>query len=103
MCADAESLPLKNSAILLLRCPDRKGLDAAIADFIYWHGGDILHFEQHQPGVERFYLARLEWDLAGFEFDLKDFPKWFAPIAEQFSIQWRVTTSNYRPRVAILI
>ena len=49
------------------------------------------------------YLARLEWDLAGFEFDLKDFPKWFAPIAEQFSIQWRVTTSNYRPRVAIFV
>jgi formyltetrahydrofolate deformylase len=103
MCADAESSTLRNSAILLLRCPDRKGLDAAIADFIYWHGGDILHFEQHQPGVERFYLARLEWDLAGFEFDLKDFPKWFAPIAEQFSIQWRVTTSNYRPRIAIFV
>src|ERR1700722_18591337 len=94
---------LKNSAILLLRCPDRKGLDAAIADFIYWHGGDILHFEQHQPSVERSYLARVEWDLTGFEFDLKDFPKWFAPIAEQFSIQWRVTTSNYRPKIAIFV
>ena len=94
---------LKNSAILLLRCPDRKGLDAAIADFVYWHGGDILHFEQHQAGEERFYLARVEWDLTGFEFDLKDFPQWFAPIAEQFSIQWRIATSNYRPRVAILV
>jgi formyltetrahydrofolate deformylase len=94
---------MKNSAILLLRCPDRKGLDAAIADFIYWHGGDILHFEQHQAGQERFYLARVEWDLAGFEFDLKEFPQRFAPIAEEFSIQWRITTSNYRPRMAILV
>ncbi len=94
---------MKNSAILLLQCPDRKGLDAAIADFIYWHGGDILHFEQHQAGEERFYLARVEWDLTGFEFDLKDFPKWFAPIAEQFSIRWRITSSNYRPRVAIFV
>jgi formyltetrahydrofolate deformylase len=94
---------VKKSAILLLRCPDRKGLDAAIADFIYWHGGDILHFEQHQAGEERFYLARVEWDLAGFEFDLKDFPQWFRPIAEQFSIQWRITTSDYRPRAAILV
>src|SRR6266852_1603122 len=94
---------LKNSAILLLKCPDRKGLDAAIADFIYWHGGDILHFEQHQAGEERFYLARVEWDLTAFEFDLKDFPQWFKPIAEQFSIQWRITTSHYRPRVAIFV
>ena len=84
---------MKNSAILLLKCPDRKGLDAAIADFIYWHGGDILHFEQHQAGHERFYLARVEWDLTGFEFDLKDFPQWFKPIADQFSIEWRITTS----------
>jgi formyltetrahydrofolate deformylase len=94
---------LKNSAILLVQCPDRKGLDAAIADFIYWHGGDILHFEQHQAGRERFYLARIEWDLTGFEFDLKDFPKWFTPIAEQFSIRWRITTSSHHPRVAIFV
>jgi formyltetrahydrofolate deformylase len=94
---------LRNSAVLLVQCPDRKGLDAAIADFIYWHGGDILHFEQHQAGEERYYLARVEWDLTGFEFDLKDFPKWFAPIAEQFSIRWRITSSNDRPRVAIFV
>ena len=94
---------MKNSAILLLRCPDRKGLDAAIADFVFWHGGDILHFEHYRAGEERFYLGRVEWDLTGFEFDLKDFPQWFAPIAEEFSIEWRVTTSNYRPRVAILV
>ena len=94
---------MKNSAILLLQCPVHKGLDAAIADFIYWHGGDILHFEQYQAGEERFYLARVEWDLTGFEFDLKDFPQWFASIAKEFSIRWRITTSNYRPRVAIFV
>jgi len=94
---------VKNSAILLLKCPDRKGLDAAIADFIYWHGGDILRFEQHQAGQERFYLARVEWDLTGFEFDLKDFPQWFKSIADHFSIEWRITTSHYRPRVAIFV
>ncbi len=94
---------MKNSAILLLQCPVHKGLDAAIADFIYWHGGDILHFEQYQAGEERFFLARVEWDLTGFEFDLKDFPQWFGSIAKEFSIRWRITTSNYRPRVAIFV
>lgn len=94
---------MKDTAILLLQCPVHRGLDAAIADFIYWHGGDLLHFEQYQAGIERFFLARVEWDLSGFEFDLKEFPKWFAPIAEQFSIKWRVTTSSRRPRVAIFV
>jgi formyltetrahydrofolate deformylase len=94
---------MRNSAILLIQCPDRKGLDATIADFIFRHGGNILHFEQHQAGEERFYLARIEWDLDGFSLDLKEFPAKFAPIAEAFSIEWRIALSSYRPRVAIFV
>jgi formyltetrahydrofolate deformylase len=94
---------LRNSAILLVQCPDRKGLDAAIADFVYRHGGNILHFEQHQAGEERFYLARVEWDLDGFQLDWKDFPEKFTPIAEQFSMTWRIALSSQRPRVAIFV
>jgi formyltetrahydrofolate deformylase len=92
---------LRNSAILLIQCPDRKGLDATIADFIYRNGGNILHFEQHQAGEERFYLARIEWD--GFQLDLKEFPEKFGPIAEKFSMKWRTMLSSHRPRVAIFV
>jgi formyltetrahydrofolate deformylase len=94
---------LKNSAILLVQCPDQKGIDATLADFIYRHDGNILHFEQHQAGEERFYLARIEWDLNGFQLDLKDFPRKFAPIAEKFSMNWHVALGSYRPRVAIFV
>jgi formyltetrahydrofolate deformylase len=94
---------LRNSAILLIQCPDRKGLNATIAEFIYRHGGNILHFEQHQAGEERFYLARIEWDLDGFHLEMKEFPVQFAPIAEKFSIQWRIALSSQRPRVAIFV
>ena len=94
---------MRDSAILLIQCPDRKGLDATIADFIYRHGGNILHFEQHQADEERFYLARIEWDLNGFQLDLEEFPKKFAPIAEKFSMEWRMALSSHRPRVAIFV
>jgi formyltetrahydrofolate deformylase len=94
---------LRNSAILLIQCPDRKGLDATIADFIYRHGGNILHFEQHQAGEERFYLARVEWDLDGFQMDLKEFSGKFAAIAEKFAMKWRIALSSRRPRVAIFV
>jgi len=94
---------LKNSAILLVQCADRKGLDAAIADFIFRYEGNILHFEQHQAGEERYYLARVEWDLEGFSLDLKDFAGAFGPIAAKFSMRWKLALSNYRPRVAILV
>lgn len=94
---------MRNSAILLIQCPDQKGLDAAIADFIFRHNGNILHFEQHSAGEERFYLARVEWDLNGFQLDLKEFPAKFTTIADRFSMQWRVALASHRPRVAIFV
>lgn len=94
---------MKESAILLVECPDQKGLDAAIADFIFRHDGNILHFEQHQAGEERFYLARVEWDLNGFKLNLKDFPREFSAIADKFSMHWRLAVSTHRPRVAIFV
>jgi formyltetrahydrofolate deformylase len=94
---------LKNSAILLVQCPDRKGLDATIAEFIYRYDGNILHFEQHQAGEEHYYLARVEWDLDGFRLDLRDFDRTFGPIAHKFGMNWCIALGNYRPRVAIFV
>lgn len=94
---------MKNTAVLVVQCPDRKGIDAALADFIYRHDGNILHFEQHQAEEERFYLARIEWDLQGFQLDINDFSEEFSPIAKRFEMQWRVALSSYRPRVAIFV
>ena len=94
---------MKNSAILLVQCPDRKGLDATIADFIYRHDGNILHFEQHQVGEERYYLARVEWDLNGFQLELKEFSQKFSPIAEKFAMNWRLALGSCRSRVAVFV
>ncbi|HEY1659202.1 MAG TPA: formyltetrahydrofolate deformylase [Candidatus Sulfotelmatobacter sp.] len=94
---------MRDSAILLIQCPDQKGLDATIADFIYRNGGNILHFEQHQAGEEHFYLARIEWELKDFQLDLAAFPEKFRPIAEKFSMKWRTLLSSHRPRVAIFV
>ena len=94
---------MKNSAILLVQCPDRKGLDATIAEFIYRYDGNILHFEQHQAGEERYYLARVEWDLEGFRLDLKDFDGEFGPIAHKFGMNWVIRMGNCRPRVALFV
>jgi formyltetrahydrofolate deformylase len=94
---------LRNTAVLLVQCPDRKGLDATIADFIYRHDGNILHFEQHQAGEERFYLARVEWDLNGFQLSFGEFLQKFALVAEKFGMKWRVALGSHRPRVAIFV
>src|SRR5215471_2751329 len=94
---------MKNSAVLLVQCPDRKGLDAAIAEFLYRHDGNILNFEQHSAGEERFYHARVEWDLDGFKLNLEEFDAQFGPIAHKFGMNWSTALSSHRPRVAIFV
>ncbi len=94
---------MKNSAILLISCPDRKGLVAAIADFLYTHDGNILHADQHQDAESGVFLMRVEWDLAGFSLDARAFHERFTPLAARLDMRWRLAFSGDRPRVAIFV
>ena len=57
---------MKTSAILLISCPDRKGEVATIADFIFKHGGNILHADEHGDPQSGLFLMRVEFDPAEF-------------------------------------
>jgi formyltetrahydrofolate deformylase len=94
---------MKNTATLLINCPDRKGLVATIADFLYRHDANILHADQHQDSELNLFLMRIEWDLAGFDIELDDFEQHFAPIAERFQMQWQLKRSTQKPRMAIFV
>ncbi|MDP2879925.1 MAG: formyltetrahydrofolate deformylase [Sulfuricella sp.] len=94
---------MKNTAILLISCPDRKGLVAGIADFLYRHNANILHADQHQDSELGLFLMRVEWDLHDFDLEIGLFEQHFAPIAEKFQMQWRLAQSASRPRVAIFV
>jgi len=94
---------VNNSAILRVQCPDQKGLDATLADFIYRANGNILHFEQHQVAEMGLYLARIEWDLDGFQMDRKDFAQHFSPIADRMNMKWQMALSSDRMRVALFV
>lgn len=94
---------MKNTATLLINCPDRKGLVAAIADFLYQHDANILHADQHQDAEQNLFLMRVEWDLAGFTLDPAQFEHKFAPIAEKFHMRWQLNLSSHKPRIAIFV
>lgn len=89
------------TAILLIDCPDRKGLVAAIADFLYSHNANILHADQHQDTASGLFLMRVEWDLSDFSLDLAHFAEAFSPIASRLHMRWRLALSETRSRLAI--
>ena len=95
--------PPTRSAVLLVSCPDRKGLVATVSDYIYKHGGNILHTDEHTDADSSWFLLRIEFDLSGFDVPLADVYKSFGPIAEAFHMDWRLADSATRLRMAIMV
>jgi formyltetrahydrofolate deformylase len=96
-------LATRNTAILLISCPERKGLLPAVADFLYSHGGDILHADQHQDREQDLFLMRVEWALEDFDLTPDLFPSKFNPIVERLKMNWRVEYSEVPARVALFV
>lgn len=94
---------MKNTATLLITCPDARGIVAAIADFLHQHNANILHADQHQDAENNLFLMRVEWDLAGFSLDEASFNQAFAVIADKFSMHWQLKLSQHKARVAIMV
>jgi formyltetrahydrofolate deformylase len=94
---------MKNTAILLISCPDQKGIVATLSDFVFRHNGNILHADEHADEGSNLFLMRVEFDPTDFDINLADFSKHFSPIAEKFAMRWRLARSNVRQKMAILV
>jgi formyltetrahydrofolate deformylase len=104
---------MKDSAVLLIDCPDQKGLVARVSSLLYKHGANILHADQHQDHELGLFFMRVEWALNGVShdstapataskpFDLKAFEAEFAPLARELAMRWQLTSSARLPRVAL--
>jgi formyltetrahydrofolate deformylase len=90
---------MKDSAVLLIDCPDRKGLVARVSGLLYERGANILHADQHIDHELGLFFMRVEWELNGF--DLAAFKSAFAPLAAELGMNWNLTSSERPLRVAL--
>lgn len=90
------------SATLLINCPDRRGLVAAVSGFLYRIGANILHADQHQDNEQGLFFMRVEWSLDGVSLEGEAFRAAFErDVARPNTMQWRLEESNRVPRVAL--
>jgi formyltetrahydrofolate deformylase len=94
---------LENTAILLIDCPDRRGIVATVANFLYSHGANILHADQHQDNELQLFFMRVEWSLDGFDLDPARFADEFRAVAGEFHMRWRLEYSSAPASVAIFV
>lgn len=95
--------PSAPTAILLVSCPDQRGIVAALATFIAEHSGNIIALDQYVDAVESIFFARMEWELAGFALPLEQFAARFRSLAEPRRIAWSLHRSDQRLRMAVLV
>ncbi len=113
---------MKDSAVLLIDCPDRKGLVARVSALLYEHGANILHADQHIDHEAGLFFMRVEWSLGpdpagggpleegradakakekSKPFDLEVFRAAFGLLAAELKMRWKLESSTHKPRVAL--
>ena len=116
---------MKDTAVLLIDCPDQKGLIARVSSLLYERGANILHADQHQDHGLGLFFMRVEWALNGKadgelsvppaqnsskippsvgpagRFDLEGFKAAFAPLASELGMRWKLSSGSELPRVAL--
>jgi formyltetrahydrofolate deformylase len=95
--------PASTLATLLVSCPDRRGIVAALAQVLYGHGANILHSDQHTDAEAGLFFQRLRFDLAELMTDKVALERSIAELAERFQMQYRLLYQAKRKRVALFV
>ena len=90
------------TATLLVSCGDRTGLVAALSEFVFENGGNILDADQHAEVETGLFFMRLVWDLARLQAGAPADPGGAGRCWRRASSSaWELTYSDVRPRVAV--
>jgi formyltetrahydrofolate deformylase len=90
-------------ATLLVSCPDKKGLVAALAQLLYGHGCNILDADQHTDSQVGMFFQRIRFDLAELHTDKHALEHGIKDVAERFQMQWRLSYESKRKQVALFV
>ena len=94
----------KNTAILLMHCPDRPGIIAILTEFINSNGGNILYLDQYVDRENGIFYMRVEWELEGFQIPTDKISDYFDTLyAHRYDVTYRLSFSDRPQRMAIFV
>lgn len=92
------------TATLLMHCPDRPGVVAAVTRFLATHGANIVDLDQHVDRAEGVFFMRVRWELEGFALDAEAFEAAFrSGIADHFDAVWQLHHQDRPLRLALFV
>jgi formyltetrahydrofolate deformylase len=90
-------------ATLLVSCPDRRGLVAALAQLLYGHGANILDADQHTDAMAGMFFQRIRFDISEMHTDRRTLEQAIGEVAGRFSMDWSLRYAAKRKRMAIFV
>lgn len=91
-------------AILLIQCPDQKGIVAEVSQFLYSYKGNILEIDQHvDKGLSLFFM-RAAWELDSFSLEKEKIAQQFEKeIGAKFKMDFKLHFNFPKPKMAIFV
>lgn len=95
---------LSRNAILLMHCPDKKGIVAAVTEFLDKNNGNIVDLDEHVDHENQVFFMRIEWNLENFTISRDQIGSSFNTlIGEPYGMKWNLYFSDQIPRMAIFV
>ena len=94
-----------DSYILTLSCHDTVGIVAAISGHLAKIGGFIVNSQQYADLEAGRFFLRIEFRAEGVSFpqSADDLRSGFAPIAQDYAMDWDLLPADHRPRLLIAV
>jgi formyltetrahydrofolate deformylase len=92
-----------STATLLVSCPDRKGIVAALAQLLYGHGANIVDAQQHTDAQAAQFFQRIVFDMSDMHTDRVAIENAIGEVASRFGMSWRLQYAEQKKNVAIFV
>ncbi|WP_047246059.1 formyltetrahydrofolate deformylase [Maribacter thermophilus] len=90
--------------VILINCPDQKGIISSVTGFIHANNGNIIYLDQHVDKSADVFFMRLESDFDGDGFNLELLKKNFQKeLAVNYKMEWSIHTDSSKPKMALFV
>ena len=89
--------------ILLIHCPDQKGIIAKVTNFIALNKGNTVALEQHVDADEAAFFMRLVCEFEEGDYEEEEFKANFEAIAKVLQMKWQLHDPSVKPRLALFV
>ncbi|HSJ68807.1 MAG TPA: formyltetrahydrofolate deformylase [Anditalea sp.] len=92
------------TAILIIKCKDNKGIVAEVSNFLYRNNGNIIAVDQHIDIETGEFFMRAEWELVSFDINKDLILKSFGDqVGDKYQMKYTLSFSQPKPRMAIFV